>query len=70
MENYKEKLKDMTELNGDCNHNLGEEGESLLLEIRPESLGQMGWDFGEGQDFPDFSDTHGRKIERKQMLRG
>jgi len=34
MENYKEKLKDMTELNGDGNHNLGEEGESLLLLFR------------------------------------
>ena len=63
MRDYKENLKDMTELNGDGNHNLGEEGESLLLEIRPESLGQIGED-------RHFSDTQQRKLERKQMLRG
>ena len=62
MENYKLKLKNMTELNGDGNQGLGEEGESLLLEIRPESLGQMGWDFGEDQSIAHDEDN--RKILR------
>ena len=50
MENYKQKLKRMTELNADGNETRGREGEDLLVEIRPESLGQMGWDFGEGNE--------------------
>ena len=49
MEDYKQKLKRMTEL-------------SLLVEIRPESLGQMGWDFGEDAEIADLTD--------KKLLRG
>jgi len=70
MENYKQKLKEMTELNADGNENRGREGEELIVEVRPEcvgELGQMGWDFGEDQDFPS---TRDRKLERKHMLRG
>ena len=70
MENYKQKLKEMTELNADGNETRGREGESLLVEISPEcagELGQMGWDFGEAQDFPN---TQERKLNRKHMLRG
>ena len=62
MENQKDKHKRMTELNSDGNETRGREGEDLLVEIRPESLGQMGWDFGEGNEIDD-------KIDRK-ILRG
>jgi len=62
MENYKQKLKGMTELNADGNETRGREGESLLVEIRPESLGQMGWDFGEDAEIADLTD--------KKLLRG
>jgi|TARA_B110000908_G_C9946189_1_gene310458 hypothetical protein len=70
MENYKLKLKKMTELNADGNETRGREGESLLVEISPEcagELGQMGWDFGEHQDFPD---TQNPKLNKKHILRG
>jgi len=70
MNDYKQKLKQMTELNADGNENRGREGEELLVEIKPEcagNLGQMGWDFGEDQDFPN---TQERKLNRKHMLRG
>ena len=70
MENYTQKLKAMTELNADGNENRGREGEELLVEVRPEcvgELGQMGWDFGEDQD---FSDTRSLKLKSKNMLRG
>ena len=62
MENQKDKQKRMTELNSDGNETRGREGEDLLVEIRPESLGQMGWDFVEGNEIDD-------KIDRK-ILRG
>ena len=70
MKDYKLKLKEMTELNADGNETRGREGESLLVEISPEcagELGQMGWDFGEDQDFPNAQE---RKSNRKHILRG
>ena len=62
MENQKDKHKSMTELNADGNETRGREGEDLLVEIRPESLGQMGWDFGEENN--DIDGLIDRKILR------
>jgi hypothetical protein len=58
MEDYKQQM-----VNWSPDEQL-QEGESLLVEVRPEALGQKIWEFGESHDSPESKESE-RKLIRE-----